>query len=184
MLGPLSASSHFRHLQVFNPLKTSGSRGPRSALSRRFCFTFWLYMPSSHHPGVTSSVYNLNSGGGPCQPAWGLRLPAPSPLETFACTDSDAPLGVFCTIIFSLLTHVFRYDFLDWTSHLSPSASGSSSCTNIFHHSCRSLMTGAWELEHWVWGNKKFRRLLLALHSLCIRILDILLFEDILCIGT
>jgi hypothetical protein len=50
------------------------------------------------------------------------------------------------TIPFILLTHVFRYDFMTWASHflfrfrLIP-------MNKCFYHSCRSLITGAWELE-------------------------------------
>lgn len=42
----------------------------------------------------------------------GLRdSPALPPLETFACTDSDASVEVICIFHLSILTHVFRYDF-------------------------------------------------------------------------
>ena len=81
-------------------------------------------------------------GIGPCPPACDRQSPhhhrgQPSLVHT------GTPLGD----PISLLTHVFRYDFMNWTSRPFFFASGSSRLhKNYYYHSCRSLILGAWEL--------------------------------------
>lgn len=83
----------FRHPKVFNLFENL--RFARfSALSRRYFFTLWLYMP--RHPTLgmaTPSIILIPvvEGIGPCPPACDRQSPAPPPSTTFACTHRDAP---------------------------------------------------------------------------------------------
>lgn len=118
----------------FNPWKTSGSRGPTPIRlePKVSIFSFWLYMPfgRSNVPGVdTPSIILIPVAGTLCflRPA---RSASP-PMETFACTDSDAssgapPLLFASDLCLSLRLLTGRATLL----HLY-FALGSSSCTNI-----------------------------------------------------
>lgn len=130
-------------------------------------FTFWLYMP--RHPTfgmATPSIILIPvvEGIGPCPPACDRQSPhhhrgQPSLVHT------GTPLGD----PISLLTHVFRYDFMNWTSRpfflrfrlVQIAQKLLLSFVSIAH----TWRLGTLDL---FWRDKRFRRLSLALHSLCV----------------
>lgn len=107
-----------------------------------------------------------------------LRLALP-PSETFACTDTDVSFGERSALLSfysdpCLSLRVFRLDEPPSIIRL-----GLVQMHKHFYHSCRSLMTGAWELGSSGSVEQKFRRHCLHPTRCATENLDILLFENI-----
>jgi hypothetical protein len=136
-------------------------------LSRRYFFTLWLYMP--RHPTLgmaTPSIILIPvvEGIGPCPPACDRQSPAPPPSTTFACTHRDAPGRSHFASDPCLSLRLYELDeppfFLRFR------------LVQIAQNLLLSFVSIAhtWRLGtlDLFWRDKRFRRLSLALHSLCV----------------
>lgn len=130
---------------------------PQSAWSRRSAFSpsgCTCLSVAPMFPESTLSVYNINSGGGPPLffffdlPGLCATHPQSPPMETFACTDSDASSGAPPLLFASDLCLSLRLLTGRATLFYLHFALGSSSCTNII-----IIPVDRFELAHGTWGN-------------------------------